>query len=206
MSESPLVLLGCGFVGRVVALRAIRAGRMVVATVRSTERARQLANDGVDARILAALTPDVVRTLASPGFDLLVAFPPDGVTDAVLAAAPLGAARSVYLSSTGVYGNHRGDVDEETPAVPDSPRTWMRLEAESAWRAGGAVSLRAAAIYGPGRGLPRRIAERAFQIPGTGGNVVSQIHVEDLADLVMAALERAAPGSVYLAADDAPGP
>ncbi len=206
MSAATLVILGCGFVGRVVAQRAIHAGRVVAATVRSNERASQLAREGIDVRVPVALAPELVRALASPGFDLLVAFPPDGVTDSVLASAPLGAARTVYLSSTGVYGNARGDVDEDTPVSPDSPRTTLRLEAESAWRASGAIALRAAAIYGTGRGLPRRIAEGTFQMAGDGRNTISQIHVDDLADLVFAAFERAARGSVYIAADDEPAP
>src|SRR5262249_17564868 len=71
-----------------------------------------------------------------------------------------------------------------------------------------ATVLRAAGIYGPMRGLHRRILDGEFRIPGTGANVVSRIHVEDLATWILAALasgERAR-GRVFVAADAAPVP
>jgi nucleoside-diphosphate-sugar epimerase len=74
------------------------------------------------------------------------------------------------------------------------------------WRARGAIAIRAAGIYGPGRGIHQRIANGSFRIPGDGANTVSRIHVDDLAALVDCALTRGQPGSVYVAADDAPVP
>jgi nucleoside-diphosphate-sugar epimerase len=105
-----------------------------------------------------------------------------------------------------VYGDARGDVDEDTPVAPDADRGRARLEAESLWRARGAIAIRAAGIYGPSRGIHQRIASGAFRIPGDGTNTVSRIHVDDLATLVECALARAPPGCVYVAADDAPVP
>jgi len=78
--------------------------------------------------------------------------------------------------------------------------------------------LRAAGIYGPFRGLHRRMLDRSYRIPGTGANVVSRIHVTDLAMLALAALagpdaRRArgaaqAPldGRAFVVADDTPVP
>ena len=63
------------------------------------------------------------------------------------------AARVVYLSTTGVYGDAHL-VDETTAAVPATERTRLRFEAESVVQAGpwSACVLRPAAIYGPGAG------------------------------------------------------
>src|SRR5690606_14100592 len=63
-----------------------------------------------------------------------------------------------YLSSTGVYGDHKGAwVDEESPLNPTSERALRRAAAEDAWldvwhRYGLPVHIfRLAGIYGPGR-------------------------------------------------------
>lgn len=206
MSEMPLVILGCGFLGRAVARQVRASGRLVIGTVRTDEAARVLRAEGIDARVMAALDAQGLHSLAPTGMDLVVMYPPDGVTDAALTSSPLTARHTVYISSTAVYGEARGDVDEATPVDLRTPRAALRFAAESAWRARGAVVLRAAGIYGPGRGIHVRIANGVFRTPGDGTNVVSRIHVDDLASLVLAALERGHPGAVYVAADDTPVP
>ena len=73
----------------------------------------------------------------------------------------------------------------------------------------GATVLRAAGIYGPGRGLHRRIKEGNFHVPGTGENVVSRIHVVDLAAIVLGAMiapPAVVRGKVFVVADDTPVP
>ena len=206
MSVPPLVILGCGFLGRAVARQVRASGRVVIGTVRTEEAARVLRGEGIDARVMVALDAEGLGALARPDADLLVAFPPDGVTDAALTSSALTARHTVYISSTAVYGEARGDVDETTPIDVRLPRAALRFAAETAWRARGAVVLRAAGIYGPGRGIHVRIANGVFRTPGDGSNVVSRIHVDDLATLVLAALERGRPGAVYVAADDTPVP
>jgi nucleoside-diphosphate-sugar epimerase len=204
-SDARLTILGCGFLGRALARRALDARKHVVGTVRTADDARALESLGVEAHAVGSLAADAVRDLVRGG-DLVVAYPPDGATDARLTAVDLRARRIVYVSSTGVYGDARGDVDEATPEAPDAARGRARLEAESRWRSRGAIAIRAAGIYGPGRGIHQRLANAAFRIPGDGANTVSRIHVDDLAALIECALARAKPGSVYVAADDAPVP
>jgi nucleoside-diphosphate-sugar epimerase len=95
--------------------------------------------------------------------------------------------------------------------VGSTKRRRLRLAAEDEYLRLGAIVLRAAGIYGPGRGLHRRLASGEFRIPGAGSNVVSRIHVEDLAALALAALARG-PGEhglgrrIFVAADDTPVP
>jgi nucleoside-diphosphate-sugar epimerase len=210
---SSLVVLGCGFTGTVAAGLARSSGVRVVATMRSSERAAQLAERGVEVHVLPALTADAVDRLVPGGAAVLVAFPPDGVTDAAIAPS-LRRARSIaYISSTAVYGDAVGRVDESTPVDAAGPRAAARLAAEAAYRERGGVVLRAAGIYGPGRGLHRRLLRGDFRMAGASGeqgehgkNVVSRIHVEDLARLALAALDRAAPGDVFVVGDDAPVP
>ncbi len=112
---------------------------------------------------------------------VVVTFPPDGVTDRAVARGVVRAAAVVYVSSTGVYGDVRGDVDDETPVRGTSARATARLGAEATWRDVGAVVVRAPGIYGPERGVHVRLARGTFRIPGDGTSFVSRIHVDDLA-------------------------
>jgi nucleoside-diphosphate-sugar epimerase len=214
MTPPRLVILGCGFAGAEVARRAVSAGYCVVASTRQPERRAALERLGLEVQIVKALTADRVRHWVSDGAEVLVAFAPDGSTDAEIAPALGAASHVVYLSTTGVYGAHRGRVDEATPVDPSEPRARQRLDAECCYRDGGATVLRAAGIYGPGRGLHLRIKSGIFRIPGDGQNVVSRIHVADLAEMVLGIFRRArdsepplaARSEVFVAADDTPVP
>jgi len=199
-----LVILGCGFTGIEAARQARASGLRVVGTTRDRSKVAQLASIGVEVHVAATLTEDAVRALLPDDASVLVTFAPDGTTDGGVAPA-LAGRRVVYLSTTGVFGAARGRVDEETPVDRGEPRAAARLDAESAYRQSGAVVLRAAGIYGPFRGLHRRLLDGTFRIPDAGANVVSRIHVTDLAAIALAAL--AAPniaGETFVVADDQP--
>lgn len=190
--RADLLILGCGFTGTEVARRALSAGFHVVATTRREEGRAPAERLGIEVCVLPELTRERVRELVRPGAFVLATFPPDGRTDVEIAPA-LGAAGHVaYISTTGVYGAHRGHVDETTPVDPSEPRAKERLDAERAYLDRGATVLRAAGIYGPGRGLHLRMKSGTFRVPGDGTNVVSRIHVADLAELALGVFRRAA--------------
>jgi nucleoside-diphosphate-sugar epimerase len=201
-----LVVLGAGFLGTEAAHQALAAGWRVLGTTRSPDRAAALAALGVDARLVSRLDAPLIRSLVHQGTYVLVTFPPDLPTDDSVSSA-LGRARAiVYISSTGVYGDASGRIDEETPVDPREPRAKARLDAEGKYRAAGAIVLRAAAIYGPGRGLHVRLRRGEHKVSGGGRSVVSRIHVEDLARLALAALDCGPAGEIFAVADDAPVP
>jgi nucleoside-diphosphate-sugar epimerase len=204
-----LLILGCGFTGTEVARRALAAGHHVVATTRQSDRREALEKLGVELHVVPALTADLVRSLADANTNVLVAFAPDGRTDAEIAPALAGAAHVVYVSTTGVYGAQRGRIDETTPVDPAEPRARERLAAERCYREVGATAIRAAGIYGPGRGLHLRVQSGTFRVPGDGANVVSRVHVADLARMILGVFDRAGESrrpDVFVAADDAPVP
>ena len=101
-----------------------------------------------------------------------------------------------YLSSTGVYGDTGGAwVDESTPL--GAGRRAARSLADRAWLARGARVFRLPGIYGPGRSALDRVAEgRAHRID-LPGQVFSRVHVDDIAQGVIAGF--AAPQCVAVA-------
>jgi nucleoside-diphosphate-sugar epimerase len=203
---SALVVLGCGFAGEALARRRLAAGGVVRATVRRDEERVRLRASGIDAHTIPVLTRDALSPIARDGDDLAVCFPPDGHTDAVI--SPLAAAMraTVYLSSTGVYGDRTGDIDEDTPLDLATDKARARADAEDLWRAHGATVLRAAGIYGPWRGLHRRVLEGRHALPDGGHRVVSRVHVDDLAALMEGCLTRGLRGETFVVADACPVP
>lgn len=202
----PLVVLGCGFTGTAAARLALSEGRTVVAVARSTASLADARAFGADARVIPSLTAAAMADLPLDGADVLVCFPPDGVTDEAIAPTISRARAVVYISTTGVYGDTRGAIDHTTPIAPTTASAALRVQAESHWRAQGATVLRAAGIYGPFRGLHRRLARGDFRIPGDGSNVVSRIHADDLARLCVAACAKRLGPVSHPVADACPVP
>ncbi len=197
---APLVLLGSGYTLTRLALAEARAGRDVWAATRSPERRAELARAG--ARV--GLLDEVLGQ--TRGAQVVLSVPPDAGLDAGLEEAlrQRPPSRLVYLSSTGVYGATRGEVDEDTPVDPSTPSAQARLDAEARFRPLGATVLRIAGIYGPGRGVHARLLAGTWRLPEGGGGHISRVHVDDLVGAIRVTLERGEPGAVYCVADERP--
>ncbi|MBM4376231.1 MAG: NAD-dependent epimerase/dehydratase family protein [Deltaproteobacteria bacterium] len=196
MSPPPALILGAGFTGERVARRLEALGHEVVRL-----RSRDLP------------LPDVARIEGLPdvGHLVLHSIPlvrsDEGLvehTPRLLEALGGRVLKLVYLSTTGVYGAAT-EVDEHTPTAPRTPRESLRVAAEQAivLRHPSALILRPAAIYGPGRGAHASIREGTWRLGGDGSNLVSRIHVDDLASLALAGLRSSVTGA-YPVADDEP--
>jgi nucleoside-diphosphate-sugar epimerase len=180
------VVLGAGFTGSRVAELAARRGEEVVAAVRSEARARALEGRGFAVTREPVL--DLAARVSGDETDFVICFPPDGATDAALAPL-LTHARSVsYVSTTGVYGDAEGIIDDATPVTSTpTPAQARVLSAEAAYRAVRGTVLRAPGIYGPDRGLHVRVVAGAHRLPGEARSFISRIHADDLAALLLAA-------------------
>lgn len=201
-TRTPLLLLGCGFLGRTIARMELARGRHVRGTTRDPDHARELHELGVEPIVADPLEPGALREPWLSESDVIVTFPPDESTDAAVAPAIRQARSSVYVSSTGVYGTLRGRVDENTPAEPETERGRRRLEAERIWRDAGAAIVRPPAIYGDERGVHIRLKQGRYRLTEDGDRHVSRIHVHDLARACLAALQH--PSKTYLVGDRQP--
>jgi len=208
---SKLLILGCGYTGSRVLEQGLARGLEVTATVRSEASAS--GPRAIAARFPAAVARTIVapvltrEVVGSVGKDthVVVAFPSDGHTDATVAPWLADAFSVAYISSTGVYGEVRGRIDDTTPlpAARDD-RGRRLLDAEQQYRAIGGTVLRSPGIYGPDRGLHRRVQRGEHRIPGDGSRFTSRIHADDLAQFALAAA--GVRGETFVVGDEKPVP
>jgi nucleoside-diphosphate-sugar epimerase len=211
------LIVGCGYLGRRVATLWRAAGHRVFATTRSERRADELRGLGVEPVVCDVLDPGSLAALpAADGVVYCVGF--DRGAGAAMRDVYVGGLgnvlgrlppprRFVYVGSTGVYGQCRGEeVDEGAATEPADLAGVVVLEAEMLLRARlpGAIRLRFAGIYGPGRLLRRQAVESGGPVVGDADKWLNLIHVEDGAAAVLAAEERGRPGEVYNVSDGRP--
>jgi hypothetical protein len=198
LQQEQLVILGTGYTGRRLYHQARRAGWKALATSRTPEI--NLPDIPAEHRIQFDLAqPDTWPSIPTPAH-LIWCFPatPLRLVQIFFATRLIGSGRIVVLGSTSAYGTHSGLVTEQTPLNYGLPR----VQGEEYLRTRfGAVVIRLAGLYGPGRNVLDWI--RKGRICNTP-KWVNLLHVEDAAGICLQALERAPDGSTYLASDGSP--
>jgi nucleoside-diphosphate-sugar epimerase len=117
--------------------------------------------------------------------------------------------RFIYISTSGVYGDCKGALIDETRLInPQTGRALRRVDAERRvrnWglRNGVTVSiLRVPGIYADDRLPLARLREQTPTLVPEDDSYTNHIHADDLARIVVAALRHARPGRIYHACDD----
>ena len=97
-----------------------------------------------------------------------------------------------YLSTTGVYGNTKGDwVSEIDQPSPYQNRSQRRLNCEKEWIESGlpVQIFRLPGIYGPGRSTFEAIKNKKIHVISKKNQVFSRIHVADIANAIIYLLQ-----------------
>lgn len=219
LSDMRLLIVGFGYSAATVARVAMNSGASVVGTVTGQQEAARLEAAGLETLVFdGVFGTDAVRTALVDATHILVTVPAQDNGDPVLPSIgqdifsrpkPLWVG---YMSTVGVYGDHRGaEVTEETRPRPSRKRARNRLAAERAWTAAADAAdvplsiLRLGGIYGPGRNALFDLARGKAHRIVKPGHVSSRIHVEDLAIVTLAAAVRRADG-IFNVVDDEPAP
>ena len=114
-----------------------------------------------------------------------------------------------YLSSTSVYGDHKGNwVDENSKLIPNSKKAKIRLEIENKWKdlsKNYPIQIfRLAGIYSKEENLITRIKKSNSRIVKKKNHKFSRVHVEDISGFLLSSLENFKSGEIYNIADDKP--
>jgi len=205
---------GSGYIGTATIGALVRAGHDVEALARSDRSADVVAAAG-SVPVRGGLSDLGVLNEAAARAEAVVhlAQAESGEEDLAAAGAMQdGAGTGTYVHTGGswVYGNTGGLVDETAPWDPPALVAWRqpveKAVLDRAGRGGRPVIVQPGLLYGGENRLietfftaPGRKAGRISYI-GDGANHWALVHIDDLAELYVAAL-RAEAGSVYVGVD-----
>jgi nucleoside-diphosphate-sugar epimerase len=213
-----LVTGATGYIGGTVARALQAAGHIVTGVARTEEKARQLESNGYQVcradlkdseslRGAAQQAEGVIHTAIAWGPEM--AKLDEAVVDAMLEALEGTGRPFIYTSGVWVMGNTRGRVlGEVSPLDPPAEVAWRpaieRRVLDAVERKIRTVVIRPAMVYGRGGGVPAALVQSAKErgaarFIGNGENHWSFVHVDDLADLYVLALEKAGPGELFIA-------
>ncbi|PCH98449.1 MAG: NAD(P)-dependent oxidoreductase [Rhodobacteraceae bacterium] len=208
-----LLSFGHGYSARGVAQLLVSDGWDVLGTTRSRDNFEMIRASGVSPLLF---TKNDLSGVLEGVTHLLISAAPDADGDPVLnllgdeIAKRRGQFEWVgYLSTTGVYGDHQGGwVDEATPLTPSTMRGKYRVAAEIAWQEMGLPLhiFRLAGIYGPGRGPFSKVKSGKARRIIKEGQVFSRIHVADIAQTILASIDKPNAGAVYNVCDNFAAP
>ncbi len=195
--NAKLLVLGGGFSGQHVAALAKRLGSNVICSRRKKDKPG--ANVVFDSATKQTPAPTALKEITH----LISCIPPEAngedpvisLLSKQLHDMPLQWVG--YLSTTGVYGDHKGNwVTEADLPRPQQLRSKRRLSCEQAWQASGlpVQILRLPGIYGPGRSALEAINKGKSKMIDKPGQVFSRIHVDDIAGAIFHLIKLASTG------------
>ncbi|MDQ8179772.1 NAD-dependent epimerase/dehydratase family protein [Pelagicoccus sp. SDUM812005] len=220
-----LLVLGCGYLGRILVGEAIARGMRVKAVSRNLDTLAEVEEMG--AEVFAGLVDEdgwhgfaggdvdfVVNCVSSAGGGLAGYRQSyvEGNRSLCKWAEEVGfAGRAIYTSSVSVYGDAGGAwVDEGTAPPPANERGALMRESEDVFLQGmkgvAATVLRLAGLYGPGRHLMLdRLKLGEAELPGWGDYYLNLVRIEDAVSAVWSCLEaEVAVSGVFTVVDDEP--
>lgn len=112
-----------------------------------------------------------------------------------------------YLSSTSVYGDHKGDWVEETSNLqPTSEMGLKRMEAEQLLLNSNLPVriFRLAGIYSLERNIFSRLKKKEVKIINKKDQIFSRIHVEDIAQVLFSSFSKSKNKDIFNVSDDVP--
>ena len=195
----PLVILGAGYTGRFLFPSATAQGWETFATSRNPEV--NLPHIPHDRQLEFELTRPDTWTALPPRAHIIWCFPalPQDTASAFAQHHATDGGRLIILGSTSAYRpDPENVIDEQTPVNT----ALLRVRSEEHLRTRhGAMILRLAGLYGPGRHVLNWM--RQGKVKHTE-RWVNLIHIEDVAAICLAALEKGKKGEIYLVSDGTP--
>ena len=203
-------ILGCGWYGKALAGSLIKQGINVKGSATSAEKSNRLAELGI--------TPYLVRfDVDDASFDpaffecdvLVISIPPKfrkgesssylpKIKNIIQAILQNDIKKVIYISSTGVYGDHNSTVNELDDPNPDTESGITLYEAEKLFQKETTFNttiIRFGGLVGPGRD-PGRFFAGKKDIPN-GMTPINLIHLEDCVGISMSIIKQNIFGCLF---------
>lgn len=203
-------ILGCGWYGKALAKELLRKGIIVKGSATSTEKLEVLKEAGINPYAVQVNADRLIYDTDFFKCDVLVISIPPGLRKGegsvylpkikyiIQAIVQNDIQKVIYISSTGVYGDHNKIVTENDAPKPDTESGKILLEAESLFRNETGFKttiIRFGGLIGPGRHPGRFFAGRK-NIPN-GLAPVNMIHLDDCVGISTATIEQGAFGYLF---------
>ncbi len=204
---SNVIIIGCGDIGRRVA-QLYTDKQPVLGLIQGQTSAQACKKQGVkafrfDLDSTLPLPPQLIDNIKDAGLYYFAPPPSTGTQDTRLKAfldnithANAIPARIVLISTTGVYGDSKGEwIDEATPLKPVAERAKRRLSAEQNVQAFATkhsvktVILRVPGIYANDRLPLARLKKGLPIVKKEEAGFTNRIHADDLANICKSAME-----------------
>lgn len=216
-----IALLGAGWLGEPLAETLLAAGYQIKAATTSSEKAERLAKHGFTSYVLRVETDSITGNFKDflTADVLILSLPPGGrrnpevvrdypakIRQVIAASKTAGVEHVLFTSSTGVYGDQNGWVNEESPLRPTtaSGQALVQVEAELNAAYGDQLTiLRLAGLVGGHRQPGRWFAGRK-DIAG-GEQYVNLVHRIDVMAICEAIIQEGHWGhTLNICADEHP--
>jgi nucleoside-diphosphate-sugar epimerase len=208
-----------GYIGSAVARRLFASGHHITALARSHESAQRLTEQGYHAVMGDLMDRNSILAAARDADAAVHAGSPGNESNCEADEVTVGALLDVfaetgkcfvYTSGIWILGPTGADVaDEDWPINPFPAVAWRpeveRRVLHTAEHGVRTVVIRPGIVYGHGKGIPAMLqprADGAVPFVGDGSNHWPLVDVDDLARLYELAIEKAAPGSLFLAVSE----
>lgn len=201
-----IVIVGCGWLGKLVAVPLVAAGYDVYGSCRSQERAALLPA-GVKPVILNLAASTHIENKDISNFEnavIVCAIPPGKTSDSqyLLSLSALvnvmqkaGSLGCIHFSSTGVYQGLSGNVTEDAELDYTNERVRLLFDGEQCLRQfKPCTTLRLAGLMGPGRHPGRFSVGKVLPNPD---GAVNMIHAADVSGVVKKLLSQPLQQVVY---------
>jgi nucleoside-diphosphate-sugar epimerase len=211
-----ILIIGCGDIGLRVAKQLCRNYRVFALTSQQS-RFSELRGLGITPILGDLDKPETLWRLSGLAETVIHLAPPQNIghrdsrtrnLTRILAQGPASLSRLIYVSTTGVYGDHKGGrVSEITPVNPQSERAKRRVDAERVLRLWGPANgvavtiLRVPGIYAANRLPVDRLQTRTPALIPDEDAYSNHIQSDDLARLVCAAVYHGKPQRIINTCD-----
>ncbi len=214
--HSPVSIIGCGFIGKLLARQLSAQNIPITGYVSSKESLNECESQQIPCQVIDLDKPLDELNLIGQRVIYLAPPPRNGKSDTrmthfIESLTTHRPEKFIYISTTSVYGDCAGEwIDESAPVNPQADRAYRRIDAETQLQTFcnakqiPVTILRVAGIYGPDKLPIARIRSGQPIVNKEDSPYTNRIHALDLVSICESALTNTKVSGIYNVTDGNP--